>query len=729
MSQVSKHYVRSAIAAAALSVCGSTALAQENFTWNGGSGTSLDWELSTNWTGGSGFFSQYPGDAAIDSANLNVNLGANLGVIIDAKSITLNNLTVGAADGAFATSISGGAGITLTASSIATLGAAGAANSIDLDFVMPNGNVEILAGGTNALTLNGDLLNNAPVASTFRDIRNESGQTFTINGDVVLSDTVGTAGNLRFRNNAAGTETVINGEISDGVGGAGDVNYARGTFHIMGDNTYSGGTQLGENSPNSAATHIIYTDHGFGTGQITVSGGSAEKTIEGAAGFGTRTLDNDIRLSRALRVAGSESLILNGVLFQGNSTTFTNDVSGVGKTVTVNGNVFAANSSDNRTFVFQGSGTTVVTNVIDDTTSGTAVGSVRKSGTGRLILTNTAVAAYDGNTEVFDGTLQLGNGGAAVNIPATVLGGGSATTGTLEINHSGAMTLGATPNFQLNINHVGAGTTTLSAASFASAGTVNVDAGTVLINGGNVASHLVGSALKLSGKQLQVDTTAGLLVGQPLAVSTDNGGGLTIPGGTYITSILSGNIIEVNNTMGGTSGAATNEVTFAAGTGTGNSSVIVDAGATVGGNGTIGGLLGVNGTVAPGASIGTLTANGNAVVNGTLLAEYDASGAGTSDLLNVLGTLTLGPGSTLDLDQLAGLADDAAYVIASYGLLNGTFNSVLDLPAGYTINYAYNDGVSSNNIAVAVPEPAAMGLLAVAGWGLLIGGRRRCRSA
>jgi hypothetical protein len=725
MSRVSKKYVSTAIAAAALSACASVTMAQENFTWNGGSGTGKDWELSTNWTGGSGFASQYPGDQAIDSANLSVALGGNLGVVIDTKSITLGTLTIGATDGAFDTTISTPGAFTLTASSFVTSGFAGATNNINMNFVMPNGNVEFLAGGTNALTLNGSLLNNAPVASTFREIRNESGQTFTINGDVVLSDTVGTAGSLRFRNNDTATQTIINGIISDGAATGGRVNYARGTFHIMGANTYTGTTQLGENSPNAAATHVIYTDTAFGTGLINSSGGNAIKTIEGATGFGTRTLANEIRISQSLRFAGSESIVLNGQVTQGNSRTLTNDITGVGKTLTMNGNVFTANSSDNRTLTLLGAGTTVINGVIDDTSSGTAIGSVQQNGAGRTIFATAGMAQYDGNTEVLNGTLQIGTGAAAVNLPATVLGGGSTTTGTLEINHSGSMTLAATPNYQLNINHVGSGTTTLAGTSFASAGTVNVDAGTLLINGGDVASHVVGSALKIDGTHLQVDSTAGLVVGQPLAVSTDNGGGLTMQAGTYVTAIVSGNQVTVNKSMGGSNGSASNEVTFGAGTGSGSSNVIVDAGATVGGNGTIGGLLGVNGTVAPGASIGTLTANGNAIVNGTLLAEYDSTGGGSSDLLDVLGSLTLGAGSTLDLDSLGGPADDAAYVIASYGSLNGTFNNVLDLPSGYSINYAYNNGVNSNNIAVVVPEPTGAGALAAIGMTLAARRRRR----
>ena len=59
-----------------------------------------------------------------------------------------------------------------------------------------------------------------------------------------------------------------------------------------------------------------------------------------------------------------------------------------------------------------------------------------------------------------------------------------------------------------------------------------------------------------------------------------------------------------------------------------------------------------------------------------------------------------------------------AYIFATYGTLTGSqFASVVDLPAGYTLDYAYG----GNNIAL-VPEPTAALLGALGLLGLL---RRR----
>ena len=67
-------------------------------------------------------------------------------------------------------------------------------------------------------------------------------------------------------------------------------------------------------------------------------------------------------------------------------------------------------------------------------------------------------------------------------------------------------------------------------------------------------------------------------------------------------------------------------------------------------------------------------------------------------------------------------------MFASYGTLSGPFAGLSGVPAGYTIDYAFNDGVDSNNIAlVPIPEPAGLAALSMAVLGLL-GGRRRRRS-
>jgi fibronectin-binding autotransporter adhesin len=167
------------------------------------------------------------------------------------------------------------------------------------------------------------------------------------------------------------------------------------------------------------------------------------------------------------------------------------------------------------------------------------------------------------------------------------------------------------------------------------------------------------------------------------------------------------------------------------GTNSGGGAFSVASGATLGGTGSVGAsavTVDAGGFLAPGASIESLDVGG-ATINGTLAVQYQGvPGAGNDliDLLNVAGGLDI-TNAILDFSDLGGTVDDGALIFAKYGSLTGTqFASVTGLlPLNYTIDYAYNDGASSNNIAlVQVPEPCSLGLAGVMLLGLCICHRR-----
>lgn len=154
---------------------------------------------------------------------------------------------------------------------------------------------------------------------------------------------------------------------------------------------------------------------------------------------------------------------------------------------------------------------------------------------------------------------------------------------------------------------------------------------------------------------------------------------------------------------------------------------------TLGGTGSITADVVVNpgGTLAPGASVGTFTV-GSADIDGTLRVEYDGN-LDTIDRLDMTGALDI-TNATADFDNLTvALLNGGPHIFATYGSLTGTqFASVLDLPAGYSINYAY----LGNQIALvsagsgsslgrggAVPEPGAIVLAMVAALGLMFARR------
>jgi len=145
---------------------------------------------------------------------------------------------------------------------------------------------------------------------------------------------------------------------------------------------------------------------------------------------------------------------------------------------------------------------------------------------------------------------------------------------------------------------------------------------------------------------------------------------------------------------------------------------------TLRGNGTVVGDVTVPGTVSPGLSIGTLVFSNNLTLSGAYLVDLDNTGSGSNDLIQVLGVFDL-TGASLVVTELQGAdtANDAAYVLATYGTLAGTFAGTSGLPAGYTVDYNFNN---ANMIAIVViPEPSAFVLLGFSLLGFLLVRRRR----
>ncbi len=231
---------------------------------------------------------------------------------------------------------------------------------------------------------------------------------------------------------------------------------------------------------------------------------------------------------------------------------------------------------------------------------------------------------------------------------------------------------------------------------------------------------------------------------QVLRLTADAGGSATfsgqisVAGGTYGFDKVGAGTVAVNNRA---SQAFTNTLPIgsvnveqgtllvnspaANGNAFHTTGIVVKEGATLGGTGQIVGDVTLAGTtvatLAPGASIGTLSVDGDVDFGdfGRFLVEV---GDGASDRLDVTGLLNLSSDNDLLEFQTVGSLG-AIYVIADYGTLAGQFDTVVGLPEGYWLDYAY---LGQSQIAL-VPEPSAAILLALGLVALLA--RRRCRKA
>ena len=352
--------------------------------------------------------------------------------------------------------------------------------------------------------------------------------------------------------------------------------------------------------------------------------------------------------------------------------------------------------------------------------------SLTKAGDGTLILTG--ANSYNGGTKISGGTLAITNDSNLGSGPLAF--GGNATLNILG-THSSSRSISLT-NFQNLINVDGGKTFTLGGVIAGSTGTFGKSGtGTLVLT----ASNTFSAAINLQSGTLRISNDANL--GNPANVIYFLGGGtlevansltlnhaVNFAGGTISTP--SETTLTIATMLMGSgfiakTGAGTLELTGGSSIGVNVSRFGVNAGTlrvnsamdtlpiVVGGNAVLAGsgstagnvTVQASGVIAPGNSTGTFTISGNLTNAGIYHCEVSSTNA---DKLVVATNLDL-TGSTLAIDVLGGLATNH-YVIASYGTLTGTFAAVSNLPTGLILDYAYFNGVSSNNIAL-VPPPGS----------------------
>ena len=266
-------------------------------------------------------------------------------------------------------------------------------------------------------------------------------------------------------------------------------------------------------------------------------------------------------------------------------------------------------------------------------------------GTLRLSGVNT----YTGGTTISSGILEIGNIGSLGAGPVTIDGTNSFRS-SLRSSVSGTLT----NNFTLQGRVVGisaaAGQTlTLASSNFTFANTSNP-----FINFGT-------------------PTDTGTVVFAPTTIS------MPIP----YTFEIDGGTLRVAGSIAS------------------SSMTIVNAGATLGGNGIVGNTTINGGTLSPGNSIGLLTVQGSLVFTAASSYMVEVSPA-NADRVNVTGMATLG-GATVNASFAAGTYVAKQYtILKATGGVVGTFNGPVNtnLPAGFKSSVSYDVKNAFLNLAL-----------------------------
>jgi autotransporter-associated beta strand protein len=331
------------------------------------------------------------------------------------------------------------------------------------------------------------------------------------------------------------------------------------------------------------------------------------------------------------------------------------------------------------------------------------------SGNGVIYGAGTGIATVSGPITI---TTNTGSGGHFASPSGTLVVSGpvssivpiSARRGTMVFSGGGSY---AVMNFGQGTLRLGANnglcTASILDVAFNNAGTFDLNGFSQMLGGlqksstsSGVVSNSSGTLSTLTLNNVSNTIYGGLISGnlslvktgsltQTLTNAANYTGNTTISAGTLALA-LNGNISASPNIT--VASGATFDVSGVTGGWT------LGGGQVLSGNGTINGSLTAAGTVAPGASIGSLTFNNNLTLSGLTSIEVSKL-AGTNDQIHVTGTVYYG--GTLLATNLAGnlnVGDNFAVVTA--GGVTGNFSSVTGSPgAGLAWSFNPTNGVLS----------------------------------
>jgi fibronectin-binding autotransporter adhesin len=596
------------------------------------------------------------------------------------------------------------------------------------------------------------------------------GGDLSVDGAATVADVTVASGSSADFNDASGPTTTSASSIDNsgtlsGGGDAGDVLSVTGTIGNSGDLTSAGSVDAGGDVDNSGTFDIGGTLDTDGTltssDSLTVDGDTsadAANLTGGTATFGSdltadATLDNAAtmtvagNLSAVGAVTNTGSADIEGTFSSAALTnTGTLDVllGATASSVALNGGSATFQST---LAVGGGTGAVTVSGGTNDVQGALTSGDVSVTGGSLALGGSNTVGTVDvtGGSVIVQNSNALAGGAAETNVSGTgrvnIQGDGLDIDEIFNLAASGGgVQLSNVANENTIIGSVNlVASTPAGQEQFrieSESGTLNLDGGVVSsLTGGNEILNLGGAG---NGTVESLDMTTANASG----IVKDGDGEWTLSNATMDNAneiVSQGGVLALADAAN-IDGDAIFKLaggTLAVEDVTGGSSFDSDAfriksGQSLVGNGLVTGDIVVESgaTVAPGSSIGSMAFDGNLTLNGTL--ETEISGT-QIDFIDVNGEFDI-TSATLDLVVLATPFLDWL-VLAEYDTLPTAEFFEINISSGweYQIDYDYDDGTSSNNIAVFVtrsdiPAPTPLALI---GLGILVwaGARGRTRGA
>ncbi|MGJ8653906.1 MAG: autotransporter-associated beta strand repeat-containing protein [Opitutaceae bacterium] len=519
----------------------------------------------------------------------------------------------------------------------------------------------------------------------------------SISGDITNNAT------LNFNRNDNSTH-------AGNINGTGAIVKARGgSLSMTGDWTHSGGTTLNQGSlsiGNGGTTGSIIGDIEVSAAlKFNRSDDTTHAGLINGSGSVTQDGSNTLTLTAANTYTGNTTINAGTLDFDSDTDhSLSSQTDGVGtfkksgagilsttKNLTHSGGITIANGT-----LSIGDGSSTPTVSASDITNNAALHfnlsnslnfarDVSGSGSIEVVDTNIMTVIGDwthsGGTTVTSGTLRIGNEGTDGSLSGNVINNSTltffrndATTFTGDISGTGNV-VSTARNGNLTVT-----------GDWTHDGNTNISRGTLNIGNGGTEGWISGNIVNSANLYINRsdDVTYDSILSGAGKLTKQGAGSLELTAAntmTGATTVEAGTLI-VNNT----SGVAL------------DGTITVDSGATLTGSGSVGKAVTCLGILAPGNSPGTLTLGGNLNLNsGTYLCEIDGN---NNDCIDVGGTLTITT-AEIDFDVLAGGLTEDYYIIATYNSLSGSaFATITDLPAGYVLNYSFNDGSGNDKIAL-----------------------------